>query len=99
MSTSALPEIRPITDLRTKCNEVCRLATETQAPIVLTKNGVDAYVLQDSRAYKREQQQMRVQLALREAEIEERYRPAALSEEESAQRMKAIFAQWGLEYA
>lgn len=95
----ALPQIRPITDLRTKYNEVCALATESQAPVILTKNGVASYVLQDSNAYDREQRRLRTHLALREAEIEERYRPDAISAEESDERMKCIFAQWGIDYA
>ncbi len=94
-----LPAIRPITDLRTRLNDVCAQATETQKPIVLTKNGNASYVLMDSDAYEAVGRSNRLYLALREAEIEEQYRPDALSETKSNAKMKEIFALWGLEYA
>lgn len=94
-----LPIIRPITDLRTQLNDVCTQATETQEPVVLTKNGVASYVLMDSGAYESAERRNRVYLALREAEIEERYRPEAVSAKESDAKMREIFALWGIEYA
>ena len=97
--SAALPEIRPITDLRTRLNEVCSQATENQEPIILTKNGSAAYVLMDSDAFDAIERRNRVYLALREAEIEEKYRPEPLSEEESNARMKDIFSLWGMDYA
>ena len=96
---SALPAIRPITDLRTHLNDVCAQATETSEPVVLTKNGVAAYVLMDSDAYNDSLQRARYHLALREAELEEKYNPQPLTKEESNARMQEIFALWGLEYA
>lgn len=93
-----LPVIRPITDLRTQLNDVCTQATETQEPIVLTKNGVSSYVLMDSDAYESAEQRNRIYLALREAEIEEHYRPETISAEESDEKMRDIFALWGLDY-
>ncbi len=50
-------------------------------------------------AIQTELQRQREYLALREAEIEERYRPEALTSEESNAAMREIFAQWGLDYA
>lgn len=93
-----LPIIRPITDLRTQLNDVCTQATATQEPVVLTKNGVASYVLMDSGAYETAERRNRVYLALRETEIEERYRPEAVSAEESNAKMSEIFAIWGLDY-
>ena len=93
-----LPVIRPITDLRTQFN-VCAQATDTQEPIVLTKNGSASYVLLDHDAYDAMNRDMRTYLALREAEIEEKYRPEAISAEESDARMREIFALWGIDYA
>lgn len=34
-----IPQIRPISDLRTNLNDVCELARESQQPIFMTKNG------------------------------------------------------------
>lgn len=93
-----LPIIRPITDLRTQLNDVCTQATATQEPVVLTKNGTAAYVLMDSGAYETAERRNRVYLALREAEIEERYRPEAVPTAESDAKMREIFALWGLDY-
>ena len=98
-TTAGLPIIRPITDMRTKFNEVCAQASEELEPIVLTKNGTASYLFMDARAYENERQRERVRMALREAEIEEKYRPEPVSEEESNKRLKDIFAIWGLEYA
>lgn len=100
MSTLAkpLPVIRPITDLRTHLNDVCTQATELQEPIVLTKNGVASFVLMDSNAYDTAERRNRVYLALREAEIEEQYRPDALTADDSDAKMREIFAIWKLDY-
>lgn len=94
-----LPAIRPITDLRTSLNDVCAQATESGKPVVLTKNGNASYVLFDSDAYEEAERAQRLYLALREAEIEERYRPDTMSAEESDARMHEIFALWGIDYA
>lgn len=98
-TAQALPVIRPITDMRTKFNEVCAQATEEQEPIILTKNGSTAYLFYDAKAYEAEQQRNRMRMALREAEIEERYRPQAMSSEESDAKMREIFELWGISYA
>ena len=36
---AALPQIRPISDLRTRLNDIESLARETREPIIMTKNG------------------------------------------------------------
>lgn len=94
-----LPVIRPITDLRTQLNDVCAQATETGKPVVLTKNGVASYVLMDSDDYDAASQRNRIYLALREAEIEERYNPEVITLEESKSRVREIFAHLGIDYA
>ncbi len=96
--STALPIIRPITDLRTKMNEVCNQATELQEPIVLTKNGSAAYVLMDSQTYESIEQRERIYLALKEAELEEKYNPESISAKESNEQMAAIFKAMGITY-
>lgn len=93
-----LPIIRPITDLRQRLNDVCEQAKETREPIVLTKNGTPAFVLLDSDAYEDQQQANRLYLALREAEIEEQYRPESLPAKNADEDIRKIFATWGIEY-
>ncbi len=95
---SALPIIRPITDLRTNLNDVCAQAKETQEPLILTKNGRASLVLIDSDAYEAKLQRDRMYLAIREAEIEQRFENTTISEDEANERMKRIFAQWGIDY-
>ena len=56
-------------------------------------------MLEGCAAYEAAAQRNRMFLALREAEIEERYRPEALTAEESDARMAEIFKVWGLDYA
>lgn len=94
-----LPIIRPITDLRTQLNDVCTQATQLQEPVVLTKNGVASYVLMDSNAYESAEHRNRVYLALREAEIEEHYRPEPVTAAESNAKMQELFELWGLNYS
>ena len=53
----------------------------------------------DSDAYAAAGRRSRVYLALREAEIEERYRPEAMTADESDAKMREIFALWGIDYA
>ncbi|MEG0375974.1 MAG: type II toxin-antitoxin system Phd/YefM family antitoxin [Raoultibacter sp.] len=72
-AATALPIIRPISDLRTKLNDVEIEAKETGEPIIMTKNGVASLIVIDSAAYERRLQDDRVYLKLREAEIEAQY--------------------------
>lgn len=96
--STTLPVIRPITDLRTKMNEVCNQATDLQEPIVLTKNGTAAYVLMDSQTYEAMEQRERTYLALKEAELEEKYRPKCLSAEASDAALSEAFQAMGINY-
>lgn len=87
----AIPCIRPISDLRTRLNDVCEQAAELREPIFLTKNGVPAVVLLDAQAWEEEQQRVRFSIALREAEIEERYRPEPVSATEVRLHLAEVF--------
>ena len=89
-----LPLIRPISDLRTDLNGIFEEARETQQPIFMTKNGKASLVLMDCDAYERQRQHDRYVLKLREAEIEARYHPETVSQDELDQRMDTMFAKW-----
>lgn len=91
---SPLPRIRPISDLRTDLNGICEDARQSQQPLYLTKNGAAALVVMDCEAYERQRHHERYVLKLREAEIEARYRPEAVSQEELDARMQSIFSTW-----
>ena len=87
---AALPQIRPISDLRTRLNEIENLARETREPIIMTKNGAASLVVIDSAAYDEHLQHERAVRKLREAEIEEKYRPAAVPYDEVKARVDQL---------
>ena len=60
---AALPQIRPISDLRTRLNDIESLARETREPIIMTKNGAASLVVIDSDAYAEHLQHERRALA------------------------------------
>ena len=98
VAEASLPIIRPITDLRTNLNDVCDQARESQEPIIFTKNGLPSLVVMDSAAYEAQKQRDRLYLALREAEIEARFDPRLVSQEDADASMKSLFAKWGVAY-
>lgn len=91
-----VPFIRPISDLRTNLNDVCDMARRTQEPIFMTKNGKASLMVIDCEAYQAQQEHDRYVQKLREAEIEARYRPECVSEQQLNERMQAAFAKWGV---
>lgn len=93
--TMPLPQIRPISDLRTDLNDVCDMAHGSQEPIFMTKNGKASLVVIDCEAYEDQRQHERYTLKLREAEIEERYHKEAISPEQLDVTMQRTFAHWG----
>lgn len=91
-----LPQIRPISDLRTDLNDVCAMAHESQEPIFMTKNGKASLVVIDCEAYENQRQHDRYVQSLREAEIEARYHPGTVSRQQLDDTMSRVFAQWGV---
>ena len=87
---AALPQIRPISDLRTRLNDMEALARETREPIIMTKNGAASLVVIDSKAYDEHLRHERAVRKLREAEIEEKYRPAAIPFDEVKARVEQL---------
>lgn len=89
-----LPNTRPISDFRTHLSEICEEATETQAPIFMTKNGRATLVVMDCQAYEQQRQHDRYVLKLREAEIEAKYHPHAISAAELDATIERTLSTW-----
>ena len=94
-----IPEMRPISDLRTHLPEIEKEARETGEPIVLTRNGAPALVVIDCQAYNQAIQRERHIRKLREAEIEAKYVDGAYSLDESRRRIESIAATLEERYA
>ena len=91
-----IPQIRPISDLRTNLNDVCELARESQQPIFMTKNGKASLVVIDCEAYEEQQRHERYVQKLREAEIEEKYQSESLTKQAVGDSIERLFAYWGV---
>ena len=85
-----LPRIRPVSDLRTKLNEIEQDARETGCPVVLTKNGSAALVVMDSVAFDEHIRHERAVRKLREAEIEAKYQKGSYSHEDVRSRVQQL---------
>lgn len=85
-----IPQTRPVSDLRTHLAEIEEVAKETGEPIVLTRNGTDTLIVQDSKAYNQRIQRERHIRKLREAEIEAKYRAESLALAQSRSRIDEI---------
>lgn len=96
---AAIPETRPISDLRTHLPEIEQMARETGEPIVLTRNGAPALMVIDCQAYNQAVQRERHIRKLREAEIEAKYVEKTYSLAESKERMKLVAQALKADYA
>ena len=92
---TALPQTRPISDFRTDLNGICEEAARSRVPIFMTKNGRAALVVMDCDTYEAQRQHERYVLKLREAEIEAKYRPRAISANELDKAIEHTLATWG----
>lgn len=95
-ASSQVPQILPISDLRTNLNAVCDLAEETGQPVYMTKNGKAKLVVFDSDAYEELMQRQRYAAKLREAEIEAHYVEKSSSMDEVDADMQRVFEYWGV---
>lgn len=93
---AAVPQILPISDLRTDLNRVCDLAHKSQEPIFMTKNGKASLVVIDCEAYEQQQQHNRYVQKLREAEIEAKYRKEYVTQDQLDETLEKSFAVWGV---
>lgn len=66
----AVPQIRPISDLRNNFAEISKIVHETSEPIFLTKNGHGDMVVMSIEAYERQLFQNEIYFKLKEAELE-----------------------------
>lgn len=89
--SATLPTIRPISDLRTKLNDIEAVAKETQEPIIMTKNGAPSLVVMDSNAFDEMMRRERAVLKLREAEIEAKYTSRTYTRAEVMDSLQDIF--------
>lgn len=65
-----MPNIRPISDLRNKANEISELCHKDREPVFITRNGVGDLVVMSIDAYERQQAILELYGKLAEAEGE-----------------------------
>lgn len=65
-----MPNIRPISDLRNKSNEISEFCRGTREPVFITKNGIGDMVVMSIETYERQQAQLELYAKLAEAEAE-----------------------------
>lgn len=65
-----MPNIRPISDLRNKSQEIARLCHETGEPVFITKNGEGDLVVMSVAAYERDRARLELYALLDEAEAD-----------------------------
>jgi len=65
-----MSEIRPISDLRNKSNEIREYCIGTREPVFITKNGVGDMVVMSMEVYERQQAKLELYDKLAEAEAD-----------------------------
>lgn len=65
-----MPNIRPISDLRNKANEISEFCKGTREPVFITKNGIGDMVVMSIEIYEKQQAQLELYAKLAEAEAE-----------------------------
>lgn len=96
---AALPQVRPISDLRTRLPEIESRAKATGEPIIMTKNGTAALVVMDSETFDEHLAHERAVRKLREAEIEAQYRTEPIPYEAVKARIDDILGSIREAYA
>lgn len=67
-----MPQIRSISDLRNRANEISTLCHETAEPVFITKNGKSDLVVMSEAAYDQMQARLELYAKLEEAEMDAR---------------------------
>ncbi|MDD2556041.1 MAG: type II toxin-antitoxin system Phd/YefM family antitoxin [Syntrophaceticus sp.] len=65
-----MPNIRPISDLRNKANEISELCHKEREPVFITKNGIGDMVVMSIETFERQQALLELYEKLVEAEAE-----------------------------
>lgn len=82
-----MPNIRPISDLRNRTDEISRLCHSTSEPVFITKNGREDLVVMSQASYEQQQARLELYAKLDEAERESSGR-GAVTHEELMRRLK-----------
>lgn len=85
--------IRPVSDLRNKFTEIHRICEETGEPLFFTKNGKGNLVVMSSDTYDRKQQENEIYLAVKEAELLNKYGQKKKSFKEFDKEMKKMMEE------
>jgi prevent-host-death family protein len=67
---SAIPKIRPVSDLRNKFSDISRTVHESNEPVYLTKNGRGDMVVMSLEAYEQNLFESEIYVKLKEAEYQ-----------------------------
>ena len=65
-----MPDIRPISDLRNKANEIADYCKDSREPVYITRNGAGEMVIMSMEMHERREAQIELYAKLAEAEIE-----------------------------
>ena len=83
-----MPNIRPISDLRNRADEISRLCHSTAEPVFITKNGREDLVVMSQAAYEQQEARLKLYAKLDEAEAECETGRGAVGHEEMMSRLK-----------
>lgn len=65
-----MPDIRPISDLRNKANEIADFCKDSREPVFITRNGTGEMVIMSMEMHERREAQLELYAKLAEAEAE-----------------------------
>ena len=83
-----MPNIRPISDLRNRADEISRLCHSTAEPVFITKNGREDLVVMSQAAYEQQEARLELYAKLDEAEAESASGRGVVGHEELMSRLK-----------
>ena len=84
-----MPNIRPISDLRNRADEISRLCHSTAEPVFITKNGREDLVVMSQAAYEQQEARLDLYAKLDEAEDEAKSGRGAVGHEALMRRLKS----------